>query len=255
MAGVCVIYLAFATLLTLCLGGKTFAALLGLVCDILICAAFVAIAVLDRSGANARTGNVGTPLGNGLASTTGAAGTNLGLAARLNTTSFACAIAGAVLMLLSFVMQLAMWRHHKKEKAFGPSPDNNYTSGSTKSKKRGLFARRKNNDIEQPFTTEKDATALAAVPAAGVTTSDRHAVRDTMRPSHDTAYTGTTFGQNDNAPSKYENTVPVPTTATYAQEPVPGSIVSTTHYTAPGRYDPTYTPGHNGTTGTTNANF
>jgi hypothetical protein len=225
MAGVAVIYLAFAMTLTLCLGGKTFFALLGLLMDLLICGAFIAIAILDRSGSTQRSGFVRNPLGAGQSNTTGVAGTNLGLASRLNTTSFACAIAGAGLMAIAFLMQLAMWRHHKKEKAFGPSPDNDYTSGS---KKGGLFARKKRNDVEQPTYIEKE-TPVPVIPA--------HTTRDAIRPSHDTQ---STYVQTDNNPSKYDN-VPLPTTTG-------PNIVSTTHYTTPARYDPNYVPANaNGT--------
>jgi hypothetical protein len=35
------------------------------------------------------------------------------------------------LFLLSALIELALIRHHRKEKAFGPSPANNYTAGST----------------------------------------------------------------------------------------------------------------------------
>jgi hypothetical protein len=243
MAGVAVIYTGLAMLMVCCLGGKTFAAILGLLGDALICAAFVAIAVLDRSGSGRRTGAVNTPVGAGQSGTTSAAGTNLGLAAKLNTTSFACAIGGAGLMAIAFLMQLAMWRNHKKEAAYGPGPDNDYTSGR---KRGGFFNKKKNNDVEQPFTHEKEAVA---VPVIGATAADRHAHRNDMRPSHDTAYTGTTMGLNDNAPTKYEQEVPVPQTANYNQSPASG-IVSTSHYTTPGVYDPTYNP----ETGTSNLN-
>ena len=142
----------------------------------------IAIAVMTRDGAHSCSGNVQTPLGNGPSRSRQGFGSNgqgdqityaasLGTACRLNKACFAVAIVGAVLFLLSALFQVFLMRHHKKEKRFGPSPGNNYTSGS--SKKRFGFGRKKNN-------TAKSAEA-GALPANN-------------RVSNETGYTGTTVG-------------------------------------------------------------
>ncbi|KAF2839707.1 hypothetical protein M501DRAFT_901436, partial [Patellaria atrata CBS 101060] len=185
MSGSACLYLVFAILLTCFLGGKSFFALIGIILDILFCAAFIAIAVLARDGADNCSGNVKTPLGNGPSNRHspgyGANGfgfgegenttyePNLGLACRLNTVAFAVAIIGAFLFFLSALTQIWLARHHKKEKRYGPSPSNNYTSGTGR---RRFWNRRRG-----PKTT-RDAEIGAG--------------HKEYRPSHDTAYTGST---------------------------------------------------------------
>lgn len=192
LAGAAVLYTIFAVLLTCFLGGKTFFAFLGILFDILFVGAMVAIAVLTRDGAHSCTGFVNTPLGDGPSSSkqgfssddqgnriTYAA--SLGSACRLNTACFAVAIAAAVLFLVSALVQFCLGRIHKKEKRFGPSPANGYTKGS------GIkfFDRRnrRNRGV-------RDAEMAGTVPATGTSTL-APATHD-YRPSHDTAYTGST---------------------------------------------------------------
>lgn len=50
----------------------------------------------------------------------------------------------SVFFLLSTLVELALMRHHRKEKVFGPSPANNYTAGSTP--RRNRFWQRKHRD-------------------------------------------------------------------------------------------------------------
>jgi hypothetical protein len=77
MSGIGVVYTIFAIILTCCLGGKTFFAFLAVLFDVLLCAAFVAIAVMTRDGAQKCTGNsVDSPLGSGPANSHGSFGVN-----------------------------------------------------------------------------------------------------------------------------------------------------------------------------------
>ena len=198
LSGVACVYTIFAVLLTCCLGGISFFGFLAIVLDVCMIGAFIAMAILTRDGADSCKGNVQTPLGNGPANNQGSGyGSNgfgfgsgeystyfpnLGLACKLNTAAFAVSIIGAVLFIFTALMQVALVRHHKKEKRFGPSPDNNYTSGS--GRRRGLFGR-KNKNAEK----EAELGAVGAgVPAASLA-ANHH---DNLRPSHDTAYTGST---------------------------------------------------------------
>ncbi|KAF2717793.1 hypothetical protein K431DRAFT_254693 [Polychaeton citri CBS 116435] len=195
LSGVAVLYTIFAVVLTCCLGGVSFFAFLAIVLDICFLAAMIALAVLTRDGADSCTGIVNTPLGKGQASSHGGGygedgfGTgqnenvtysvSYGTACKLNTACFAVAIIGALFFLITAGMQVALVRHHKKEKRFGPSPSNNYTSGY------GKFWSRKNKK-----TAAKDVEMTGA--GAGVNGVD-------TRPSHETGYTGTTVGNNDTA--------------------------------------------------------
>lgn len=65
MSAAAVIYTIFGVVLTCCLGGKRFFALLGILLDLLFMGAFIAISVLTRDGATSCSGNVRTPIGNG----------------------------------------------------------------------------------------------------------------------------------------------------------------------------------------------
>ena len=101
MSGAAVLYTIFAVLLTCCLGGKTFFALLGIILDLLFAGAFVAIAVLTRDGAHSCSGTVNTPFGRGPSNSKEGFGNEVtyavsfGTACRLNSACFAVAILGA----------------------------------------------------------------------------------------------------------------------------------------------------------------
>ncbi|KAK4555716.1 hypothetical protein LTR86_007469 [Recurvomyces mirabilis] len=206
LSGAAVLYLIAATLLTCCLGGVSFFATLAIILDVLFCGAMIAIAVMTRQGAGSCSGYVRTPLGNGQANSgTGGFGNfgsgnnenvtysvHLKTACRLNTVCFAVAIIGAFLFIITAAMQLLLIKNHKKEKRFGPGPDNNYTKGSGK-KRGGMFGRKnKKNNLEH------DAELGAAGTAVGTTGLAAHHHND-LRPSHDTGYTGSTVAASGNA--------------------------------------------------------
>jgi len=194
ISGAIVLYTIFAVVFTCCLGGQAFFALLGLIMNVLCMGGFIAIAVLTRDGAHSCKGdNVQTPLGNGPedakqgfengnSESQYTYSASLGSICRLNTACFAVAIAGAVLFLLSIPLGILLGKHHKKEKRYGPSPSNNYTRGS------GMkFWQRKNRN-----STLRDPE-VAAVPATTTTHGGlAPVVAHDTRPSHDTAYTGST---------------------------------------------------------------
>lgn len=182
LTGAATLYTIFGVVFILCLGGNAFFGFLAVVLDILFVGASIAVAIMTRHGADSCTGNVQTPLGNGPADRNspdyGSNGKNatysinLRLACRLNTAVFAVSIIAAFLFLITAGWQVLMVRHHKKEKKYGPSPANNYTSGSGR---RPFWRRNKR--------TNRDMEAAGAVGAS--------------RPS---AETGTTVGNNAYAP-------------------------------------------------------
>ncbi|KAL5118937.1 hypothetical protein ACEQ8H_003066 [Pleosporales sp. CAS-2024a] len=193
LSGAIVLYTIFAVLLTCCLGGKKIFAFLGILLDLLCCGAMVAIAVLTRHGASSCSGYVRTPLGNGDARLRQGFSNNgrgdrviyaasLGTVCRLNKVCFAVAIVGAqvnLLFLVSIPFQLFMTKHHAKEKRYGPGPSNGYTKGSGK---KFWQRNQRNRGVGDP------EVAAAPVAAGGLAAPMAH----DMRPSHDTAYTGST---------------------------------------------------------------
>ena len=186
ISGAAVLYLLFAVILTLFLGGIAFFAFIAVLLDIAFVGAFIYVAWETRHGANSCSGYVRTPLGNGLAKAPTPYGNtdwlpNLHQACQLNTATFAVAIILIFLFLITAVLQVLLVRHHKKEKRYGPGPSNNYTSGVGR---RPFWKRNK----------KVHNTRDAEMATAG-----------TLRPSHDTGYTGTTTGNGVNGldESKY----------------------------------------------------
>jgi hypothetical protein len=189
MSGASVLYLLFAVLLTLFLGGITFFAFIAVVLDICFIGCYAAIAWFNRSGAGSCTGNVNTVLGSGPSNSrdpgygqngfgfgshqTVTYQPNLRLACRLETAVFAVAIINIFLFVITAALQVLLVRHHKKEKRYGPSPANNYTSGV----RRTPFWRRNKEAY-------KNRDAEVAVQGAGA-----------VPPSLDTGYIGTTMNE------------------------------------------------------------
>lgn len=102
--------------------------------DLCFVGAMIAIAVMTRHGASSCTGIVNTPLGIGSSNQdSNGYGGNFGFgnndnatyqvsphtACRLNTAVFAVSIIGVFVFLTTAVMQVALVRHHKKEKRYG----------------------------------------------------------------------------------------------------------------------------------------
>lgn len=215
LSGAAVLYTIFAVVLTCCLAGVTFFSFLGLVLDVCFIGCMIAIAVMTRHAAKSCSGYVVTPLGSGQADSDAVGSTNYGftgsddasyspnlrLACRLETAVFAVAIIAAFLFLITALMQIVLSRNHKKESKYGPSPANNYTSGRGN---RGFWAR-KNAEKEAELGTGAGVGAGLAAP---------NATRD-IRPSHDTAYTGSTVAPTGANTGHYVHKEEVPG-STYA---------------------------------------
>ncbi|KAJ5184122.1 hypothetical protein N7492_001738 [Penicillium capsulatum] len=149
LAGAATLYGLLGIVFVCCLGGVAFFAFLGVVLDVCFTGAMIAIAVLTRKGVKTCTGTLDTPLGTGNAGDNSPAKLSFGMACKLEKVTFAVAIIGIFLFLISILFQVLLARHHKREKRFGPSPANGYTSGS----RRKWFSRTKNN----PETNGADA--------------------------------------------------------------------------------------------------
>jgi len=187
ISGAGVIYTFFALLLVCCLGGITILGVLAMLLDLAFCGAFIYVAYATRGGASSCNGHVNTPFGSGNTNVdntvpNGNGGftrlPSLREACRLETATFAVAIVAAVFFLLSIPVELALIRHRKREKAFGPSPNNGYTAGSPRRrfwqrKPKNVAVYEKGNPDALPHHTapsdvrDSYATDTTAVGAAG----------------------------------------------------------------------------------------
>ncbi|KAJ5159462.1 uncharacterized protein N7482_006466 [Penicillium canariense] len=145
LAGAATLYGILGTLFVCCLGGVAFFAFLGVVLDVCFTGAMIAIAIMTRRGTQTCKGTVDTPLGKGNADNNAdtPAGTSFKMACELEKVVFAVSIIGIFFFLISILFQVLLARHHKREKRFGPSPANNYTSGTS----RKWWGRKKNNPV------------------------------------------------------------------------------------------------------------
>lgn len=139
-------YTLFTILLLCCLPGQPFFSFLMMVVDVCCCGALIYVAIRNKNGANTCEGIVDTPYGKGDANTNvvdnGHGGftilPSLRHACKMETACLAVSIIGCVFFILSPFMEVVLVRHRKKEQRYGPSPANDYTSGS--GRKPGFFA-------------------------------------------------------------------------------------------------------------------
>jgi len=215
-----VLYTLIALVLTCFLGGIALFAFLGVILDLLFTGGFIAVAIMTKDGATSCKGNnLKTPLGNG--PSTSHIGRNgaiytpmLRTVCHLESAVFAVSIIGAFLFLLAAVFQLWLGRRHQKDKRYGPSPANGYTSGSGG---RGFFRRRRGARVGHDRAL-KDAE-VGAIPAGGLaaTNGHHHHHADTRDSYAGTATTGDSYVGN-----KYENNQ-------HAHEPVAGQTAGGYH--------------------------
>lgn len=145
ISGAGVLYTLIGLLLLCCVAGLAFTSFIAIALDVAFIGAFIYVAVANKSGAGSCKGYLDTPFGKGNSkdTTSGSDGfTNLPsyhTACRLESACLAVAIIAIVFFVISILVELALVRHHRKEKRFGPGPANNYTSGSGKGA--GFFGR------------------------------------------------------------------------------------------------------------------
>jgi len=195
IAGAAVLYTIFAFLLVCCLGGVAFFSLLAILLDFAFCGAFIYVAWANRNGTRGSTGIICTPLGCGdSGSRVVDSSVHIGTAHRMESAVFAVAVLGAIFFLFNILIEFGMMRHHKKEKAFGPSPNNGYTAGSPKRK---FWQRRAKRDPEMgAYATKVHPDALPP-----------HTSPDDVRASYATDTTA--VGEQAPIASKYGHTTPV----------------------------------------------
>ncbi|ELR08065.1 hypothetical protein VC83_01594 [Pseudogymnoascus destructans] len=137
ISGASALYTGASLILLWCLGGFRWFAFLAIILDVAFVGAFAYIAWETRHGVTSCTGQVETPFGNGDANSKPPGGKggvtalpDLGSVCTLEKVSFAVSIVAIGFFLLSAFAEILLWKHHKREKRFGPSPANNYTTGS-----------------------------------------------------------------------------------------------------------------------------
>lgn len=150
ISGAGVLYTLLALLTLCCLAGHTLVAFLAVVLDVCFIGAFIYVAIANKNGAGTCNGVLDTPFGKGQSDATVKAHSgfttlpSFHTACRLQTACLAVSIIIIFFFLLSILMEFALARHHRKEKRYGPSPQNDYTSGfgrRTSTKNTGFFGR------------------------------------------------------------------------------------------------------------------
>ncbi|GJN75228.1 hypothetical protein VFPFJ_07864 [Purpureocillium lilacinum] len=172
ISGAAVLYTIAALLLLCCLAGFFLTSLIAIILDICFIGAFIYVAVANRNGATSCNGYLDTPFGRGEAGAIAEGRTggftalpSFRTACRLQTACLAVSIIIIFFFVFSILMEIALVRHHRKEKRFGPGPTNNYTSGygtkrtaSTAGAGGGFFGRFRRNK-NAPAAAD-DANAL-----------------------------------------------------------------------------------------------
>ncbi|ROT43176.1 hypothetical protein SODALDRAFT_375384 [Sodiomyces alkalinus F11] len=168
ISGAAVLYTLISLILLCCVAGFPITSFIAIVLDIAFAGAFIYVAVENRYGAGSCDGYVDTPYGRGRAEADVRADTagftslpSFRTACRMQTACLAVSIIAIIFFLLSAVVEVFLVRHRKKEKRFGPGPNNNYTSGSGKTGLFGWRRRRKENpalanDSQLPAHTHPD---------------------------------------------------------------------------------------------------
>lgn len=240
IAAAATLYLLFAVVFTCCLGGVTFFSSLAVILDIFFAGCFIAVAVLTRHGASRCDGYVRTPLGDG-DEDSGEAGYDGGFgladdrnvvykprldtACNLNRAVFGLSIVAAFLFLASAIHQVLLARTRRREKLHEATVVTDHDTG------RGRVPFWKKKLTPATATTTRDpeggltgaavaGTAVPPVAGSNLGYTTEKPAHD-MRPSHDTAYTGSTMAP---ANTTYNNKYEQPGAATTGQ---------TGYYTAP----------------------
>ncbi|KAL2212192.1 hypothetical protein CC79DRAFT_1364474 [Sarocladium strictum] len=155
ISGAAVLYTLIALLLLWCLAGRAVTAFLAMAIDLAFVGAFIYVAVANKHGASSCNGYIDTPFGRGQSAETTDEGSggftslpSFRTACKLQSACLAVAIIAIFFFIFSLFTELALARHHRKEKRFGPSPGNGYTSGygaggvnEKQQKKPGFFGR------------------------------------------------------------------------------------------------------------------
>lgn len=100
-------------------------------------------------------------------------------------------------------MEILLNRHHRKQKKYGPSPSNNYTSG--RGTKQPFWKRQRKSKTHD--------AELGAIGGGVAAAEENHHQSKAVRPSHDTTVTGSTaaapgVAYDDNSNTRYKSAFP-----------------------------------------------
>ena len=210
LAGSAALYSLVGVILLWCLAGHTMASAIALFLDICFIGCFIYIAAANRAGASTCRGDaLRTPFGTSAAATKTVTNTrgdvvkiiSFRTSCKLETACLAVSVIAVLFLVFAFFTEILLARNHRKEKKFGPGPNNNYTSGSGKSR----FGR-----FGGGFKRNKAAHADAA---ADPNALPLHAEPDHVRESYNTEATVVGAGSHDAAKAEqgrqYGNFEPV----------------------------------------------
>ncbi|KAM3454931.1 hypothetical protein MY3296_002713 [Beauveria thailandica] len=128
VVGVAVAYALLGLLLLCCFAGRTLASFVAMCFDFAFLAAYIFVAVANKNGAGSCTGEVMTVFGKGKAEDTLDAGggftkiPSYRTACKLETACLAIAIIAIFFYIFSIFVELALGRHHHREKRLANSP-------------------------------------------------------------------------------------------------------------------------------------
>ncbi|KAI1325342.1 hypothetical protein F5Y16DRAFT_378147 [Xylariaceae sp. FL0255] len=223
ISGIGLIYTALGLLLLCCLAGHPFTSFFAIVIDIAFVGAFIYVAQANRGGASSCKGQVSTPFGSGAANDKFMnKEPTYGVMCRMESAVLAVSIVAIFFFLISAFLEFLLVRHRRKENRFGPSPDNNYTSGY--GRKGGFFSRFRRQKTEQSF----DPNRLP-----------QHTEPDQLRNSYGTDNTAVGSTANRHSYNKYgesgfQHNGQTAYPETHHQTPYPESNVTGGSYHAPG---------------------
>ncbi|KAK2066500.1 hypothetical protein P8C59_000312 [Phyllachora maydis] len=165
ISGAAVLHALLGLLLPCCLAGPRLASFAAIALDVCFVAAFVYVAVENRDGASSCWGTVTTVFGPADADAGNPALPSSHTTCRLETTVLIVSIIAIFFSVFSALLELALVRHRRKERRFGPSPANNYTSGYGSQRGRfPLFGRGRKNRQQQQQQQQAAAAAAAVDP-------------------------------------------------------------------------------------------
>ncbi|CAK7565873.1 MAG: hypothetical protein SEPTF4163_003803 [Sporothrix epigloea] len=150
LSGAAALYSLLAILLLWWLAGRLLTFVAAVILDICFIGGFVYIATANRGGSgNCNRDNIRSPFGYGDADTDrimNRAGTlvnvpSFRVSCRLQKACLATAIIAIGFLLFTMAVEFLLFRNYRKEKKFGPGPNNGYTSGS--GRQRGRFGRKR----------------------------------------------------------------------------------------------------------------
>jgi hypothetical protein len=217
ISGAGVLYTVLGLLLLCCLAGHPFTSFFAMVLDLCFVAAFIYVASANRGGAGGCTGTVNTVYGTGDANSAVGADSSgnggvsglpsLRQACQLETACMSVSIVAIFFFLFSAALELALVRHRRKEKRFGPGPANDYTSGYGRRGFFGFFRRRRNDTMGEdpnqlPQHTHPDEVRASYATEQTRVDSSAHEPLGTAYPKHgESGYERVNLGAADGVPT------------------------------------------------------